>query len=73
VLLFVKNKVVMHPDNVGMLDDLPDVVLELLMNQFFLALCILALLANLDGKLLLILDPPDLIDFSESASTEEDI
>ena len=49
MLLFVKNKVVMHPDNVGMLDDLADMVLELLMNQFFLALCILALRANLDG------------------------
>lgn len=59
----------MHPDNERMLDDLPDVVLELLMNQFFLALCILALRADLDGQILLILDPQDLIDFSKAAST----
>jgi len=70
VLLFVKYKVVMHPDNERMLDDLSDVVLELLMNQFFLALCILALCADLDGQVLLILDPADFIDLSEPPSTE---
>lgn len=70
MLLFVKYKVVMHPDNERMLDDLSDVVLELLMNQFFHALCILALCANLDGQVLLILDPADLIDLSEPPSTE---